>query len=347
MSRATAYNIEPAGPFLAHSLLGRSKSTESGSDLDSTSKGENPERGPLDVWNLKADIERGLHASADDLFHPGTVIGFSRLRGRSPNGNDDDFVGEPPRYLLTNWLHRTPATSTPENRAFIIHPANLTIFSPETLLASLLCHQPPLPRSQAISCLDSVQLFPVFDLAAAVQAINEVSDILHSFWETRQTEDDDHRNQSEAIPHSITLIVAGLDTLTEAVIRASNAVRGTAVLSSVLRTLTQLSRMHRSYLSVVLVNTSGVGSTVRDDAAGTPPQSQRNYDAHQSRDDGIQSMFCLTDEPLFPSLLMRTLDQGIDTHLLVSNTRRAPVVEVIKDRVGSGVGKWCTWEKNQ
>jgi hypothetical protein len=145
----------------------------------------------------------------------------------------------------------------------------------------------------------------------------------------------------------MTLIVAGLDTLTEAVIRASNAMRGTAVLSSALRTSTQLSRMHRPDLSILFVNTSGVGPIVRDNSEGRLPQSQRDPGSQQAPADGLQSMFSVTDGPLFPSLLMRTLDQGIDTHLLMSNTRKVPVVEVIKDRVGSGVGKWCTWSSTR
>ncbi|KAL2860575.1 hypothetical protein BJX68DRAFT_88501 [Aspergillus pseudodeflectus] len=353
----TTSNIEPAGPVLAHSLISSSASFAANRDA-SFLESRDPDPSTSEAWNLKLDIAQGLHSSSN-IFRPGTVVAFSRLRGRLPNDNDDEFVGELPRRLLTDWLRRTPSTiGTPksQNRTFIIHPANLTIFSPEKLLASLLSNQqPPLSRAQAISHLDSVQLFPVFDFAAALQAIDEVSDILRKTWEAHQPQDDhDHEhgneNQHSTPPdtgHSMTLIVAGLDTLTEAVIRASNAMRGTAVLSSALRTSTQLSRMHRPYLSILFVNTSGVGPIVRDNSEGRLPQSQRDPGSHQAPDDGLQSMFSVTDAPLFPSLLMRTLDQGIDTHLLMSNTRNVPVVEVIKDRVGSGVGKWCTWSSTR
>ncbi|KAL4916324.1 hypothetical protein BDW62DRAFT_212051 [Aspergillus aurantiobrunneus] len=343
---------EPAYPILAHSLLQPAASTEDCPEIDSATGHARPEPGLSDNWDLKLDIEKGLH-SPGNIFRPGTVIGFSRLRGRSPDGNDDELIGDLPRHLLTKWLRYTPQSQqiTPNParqnspRTFIIHPPNSTIFSPPKLLASLLSHQPPLSRNRAISLLDSVQLFPVFDFAAAVQAINEVSDTLHTLREDQQ------QQQQETV-----LIIAGLDTFTEAVVRASNAVRGTAVLTSALRTLTQLSRIHRLHLSVLLVNTSGVGPTVRDDADGVYPvpqtqprpqtQAQR-HDELQGRDDGIQSIFCIMDSPLFPSLLMKTLDQGIDTHLLVSDTRRVPVVEVVKDRVGSGLGKWCIWDANR
>lgn len=149
-------------------------------------------------------------------------------------------------------------------------------------------------------------------------------------------------------------MIAGLDTLTESVIRSSNAVRGTAVLTSALRTLTQLSRIHRDYLSILLVNTSGVGpSQYAIGQKEAQDQAQKEQET-QTRNDGVHSIFSVTDAPLFPSLMMRTLDLGIDTHILVSGTdmdmstgngmRKATVVEVIKDRVGVGLGRWCVWD---
>ncbi|KAI9367973.1 hypothetical protein BJX61DRAFT_537631 [Aspergillus egyptiacus] len=360
---------EPAGPILAHSLL-QSSASVTPAGVDVKLQGPRPEPRPSDSWNLEFDIERGLNSSSENVFRSGTVIGFSRLRGETPEGNDDEICGKLPRHLLTTWLRRSSLTSftdstpasTPSvpNRAFIIHPANSTIFSPENLLASLLSTEPKLPRDRAISHLDTVQLFPVFDFAGAVEAINYVSDSLYTLRESQQQQqrqqqqpsEQDNRNP-ETNSHSTLLIITGLDKLTEAVIRASNAVRGTAVLSSLLRTLTQLSRMYRSTLSVLLVNTSGVGPTVLHDSGGGGGGggrghvvTRRDYEISRSRDEGssIQSMFYV-DVPLFPSLLMRTLDQGIDTHLLVSNTRRLHVLEVIKDRVGDGVGKWCVWDR--
>ncbi|KAL4785643.1 hypothetical protein BJX76DRAFT_346837 [Aspergillus varians] len=341
---ATTYKAEPAEPILAHSLL--QQSSEARSEADSASNRTRPDLHPSDKWDLRLDIEKGLHSFPEDVFRPGTVIGFSRLRDGFLDGSDDEFVGELPRHLLTKWLRHTqpqpqpqpPSTTTtpPQTRAFIIHPPNTAIFSPPKLLASLQSHHPPITRNKAISHLDSVHLFPVFDFAAAVQAIHEIADTLSNPSEGQQQQP------------ATTLVIAGLDILTEAVVRASNAVRGTAVLNSALQTLTRLSRVHCSDLSVVLVNTSGVGPTVREDAGAYPnlnPQTlpSGEYERDSTRDEGVQSAFCVMDGPLFPTLLMRTLDQGIDTHLLVSRTRRdlVPVVEVVKDRVGGGVGKWC------
>ncbi|KAL4810331.1 hypothetical protein BDV18DRAFT_156700 [Aspergillus unguis] len=339
---------QPAEPTLAHSLLLEPSSRPSGVTTESVfaSSDQNLDRESSNAWDLKVDIENGLHSTESDVFRSGTVIGFSRLRGKSPEDNEDEFVGELPRHLLTKWLLRsTPTTSptqAPTPKAYIIHPPHITIFSPTKLLSSLQSHSPSLNRQEAITLLDSVQLFPVFDFSSAADAIAEVSERLHAL----------HRSEGQDQKHEQAVIVlAGLDTLTESVIRSSNAVRGTAVLTSALRTLTQLSRMHSARLSIVLVNTSGVGpfqfaQSQAQAQAETQVQSQS-----QSRGDGPHSIFTGTDTPLFPSLLMRTLDLGVDTHLLMSRTnmsmgqgsRAATVVEVIKVRVGAGLGRWTVW----
>ncbi|KAB8257726.1 hypothetical protein BDV32DRAFT_79043 [Aspergillus pseudonomiae] len=184
-------------------------------------------------------------------------------------------------------------------------------------------------------------------MAAAVQAISEVSDALCRYkkeWKSQQTRQVESTGDNDC---RVFLVIAGLDTLTEGVVRASSTVRGTAILSNLLRTLTQLSRMYSSYLSVMLVNTSGLG-TLTSDTHAAPGQMQQGRNPgnnpQTSRENGIHSIFHAS-EKLFPSLLMRTLEQGIDAHLLLSTVKPAHVVEVIKDRVGNGVGRWCIWDK--
>ncbi|KAL5001097.1 hypothetical protein BDV10DRAFT_182659 [Aspergillus recurvatus] len=374
----TTYKVAPASPILASSLL----STESGLPPDRKRPDADPNQ--TSKWDLRFDIEKGLLPSRSasssnehDIFRPGAVIGFSSLRGRSLDGNEDEFVGELPRHLLTTWLRRTlppllgQTSSQPQpqphsrTRTYIIHPQHSTIFSPAKLLSSLVSrsgptsYAPPLSRNAAITLLDAVQLFPVFDFAGAVDAISDVGERLHKIWNDRQQNQNQNENENEKEDKSqqTVVVIVGLDTLTEAVIRSSNAVRGTAVLTSALRTITQLSRMHRDYLSVLLVNTSGIGPSPSMhqhlNQNQSQSQAQREYETRYTRDDGIgiQSMF-YAHVPLFLSLLMKTLDQGVDTHLLMSISdlsmdahRRVavPVVEVIKDRVGGGLGRWCVW----
>lgn len=116
----------------------------------------------------------------------------------------------------------------------------------------------------------------------------------------------------------VVFIIAGLDTLVEGVIRASNPVKGAGVLNAVLRELNSLTRLYARFLSVVLVNTNGLGM------------------AGQQQDYSLSA--------LLPSLLQKTLDQGIDRHLLVSRVGRGAsgrAIDVIKDRVGVGLGMRC------
>lgn len=299
---------------------------------------------------------------------------------------------------------------TKEPNTYIIHPPDLDPFIPESILASLLTtaqnhnhnhnqnqhglHQ--LTREEAISHLDAVQLLPGFDFATTAQSISNVSEALATL-NSRQRQHQHqhqhrhqhrHQHQEETINENgthrpILLIVAGLDVLAENVVRASNPVRAAAMLTTVLRSLVRLDRAYASFLSVLLVNLSGVGgggggvsesrsegdasldsSTLSLTAArrvdGAYSQAVRDevgagggYHARAGEDDGgdgrsVSGANNYNDNgsgmSLFPGLLMKVLDQGVDVHLLSSTVRRVWVVEVVKDRVGGGTGKWCVWD---
>lgn len=238
-----------------------------------------------------------------------------------------------PRHLLIKQLRSIPPS--PQTSAFIIHPGSFEAFAPRTLLddfESCSHDQPGLSREDSIKRLDSVQLFPVHSFVDTAQAIRQVSDVLQETKETQEKSTEPHSSPKSPI----ILIVAGLDYLTEGVIRASNPARGTALLAATLHTLTRLSRVHASYLSIMLVNTDGLGNLNTQTYRGN---------ARQPLEEGIHSIFHSDIPFLFPTLLMKTLDQGIDTHLLVSNVQDTQVVEVIKDRTGAGLGKWGIWEQ--
>ncbi|PWY84469.1 hypothetical protein BO94DRAFT_468350 [Aspergillus sclerotioniger CBS 115572] len=313
----------PAPPVLAHTLLSHGQ-------LAAANPKAEPNQPHTETrnWNLSDDVGKGFQDSPDAVFRSRTVIGFSKLRDiQKEESDDDEYIGQLPRHLLTTHLHQSHSTNT-QTKTYIIHPINFTAFAPKRLLASLLntSHQPTLSRDEAISCLDSVEIFPVYDFQAVAGAIDMISDSI------------DTTTPSQISP--ILIIIAGLDTLAEGIIRASNAVRGAAMLTSVLRTLTQLTRAHASNLSVMLVNTSGLGTMT---SQTTAPRRYPGSLTQIAQGDGIYSAF-RGETSLFPSLLMRMLDQGVDMHLLLSSVGQVPVVEVIKDRVGGHVGRWCVWE---
>lgn len=246
-----------------------------------------------------------------------------------------------PRHLLTTHLLKTPSSSEPS--AFIIHPSNFDAFAPRILLNALqsASSQPAISRDESIARLDSVQLFPVYNFPNAAQAIGKVSDSLQEIQQKRQ-----HSNNT----HPIILIVVGLDTLAEGIVRASNPVKGAALLAATLRNLTRMSRAYGSYLSVILVNTNGLGPPhfeSHQQPEMKQPQVLPEDDTRPAREDGLHSIFQITGPSLLFNLLMRTLDQGIDTHILLSDVKAARVAEVIKERVGSGLGKWGIWTSKQ
>ncbi|KAL1986295.1 hypothetical protein VTN96DRAFT_6663 [Rasamsonia emersonii] len=407
------YAAQPAFPLLASSLLSRychhqnyhnrnhhqeddQKEQNDHDNATATIPATNDAK-PTTAWNLMTDFEKGVRTRDDSdscshIFRCGTTIGFSWLkkegwwnaRGlRSVEQEDQcrERVGELPRRLLASLLLRSKESSrsSPQPKAFIIHPSNSSTFAPETLLQDVLSldrrhHEPAvsslLSRDEAITLLDAVQLLAVYDFPSAVQAISQVSDALHELQQGRRKHPSGEEQEEEE-DEPILLIVEGLDALTESVIRTSNPLRGSALLMPALRTLTHLSRAYASFLSVLLVNTLGLGGTTSAGAYQKPasadntPQSvpitvteDRTRASILNPDDGgLQSIFFRSASAsagswsragagtgsLLPTLLSRTLDQGIDSHLLLSSVKGKSVVEVIKDRTGDGVGKWCVW----
>ncbi|KXG48772.1 uncharacterized protein PGRI_026420 [Penicillium griseofulvum] len=329
-SAPNVYSAEPAFPVLADSLLRRASTENTALSNEKTAKND---------WNLKNDWKEGIQSSKESVFRCGVVLGFSRLRMRSNESNE--YIGQIPRCILTNHLRSLHPSSEPS--AFIIHPQSFEAFAPRTLLNELQSSShdhPGLSRDDAIHRLDSVQLLPIHNFPNAAQAISKVSEALHEIQEKREQRKPTEESPS---PHNpIVLIVVGLDTLAEGIIRASNPARGTAVLTATLRTLTRLSRVHASHLSIILVNTNGLGWDIHQSSAGNTTEDNA---ARQPLEDGIHSIFHSDIPSLFPTLLMKTLDQGIDTHLLLSDLRGAQIVEVIKDRVGTSLGKWGIWNE--
>ncbi|KAF3387208.1 hypothetical protein F1880_000175 [Penicillium rolfsii] len=332
----SVYAAEPAYPVLAHSLLAKAESriTDTGDSANESVQTHD--------WNLKDDWDAGIRPNNSGIFQCGAVIGFSRLRSQSKD--PDEYVGQIPRFLLTSHLLQSPPSSEP--RAFIIFPSNFDALAPRILLNALQsasARQRVLSRTEALQYLDAVQLLPVQNFPNAAQAIAKVSESLQELQETRQ-------NASAEPTQPVLLIAVGLDTLAEGVIRASNPVRGTVLLAATLRNLTRMSRAYSSWLSVLLVNTSGLGPAHFESHHPPDSNSTRNsgdQDARPTGDDGIHSIFQTPGSALLSTLLMKTLDQGIDTHILLSDVKAAQVAEVIKDRVGTGLGKWGIWSSKR
>lgn len=206
-------------------------------------------------------------------------------------------------------------------------------------------------HDEAIELLDSVQTLSVLDFATAVQAISYVSDALNQIQQQRNQlrQNQGQESSSESCNGPILVIIEGIDTLAEGLIRTSSPLRGTALLIPVLRTLTHLSRTYASFLSIMLVNTRVLGSIYTNrhsNASSAPPGQEQQVNADGDRNEGLHSVFLhrATSTALLPTILSRSIDQGIDAHLLLSKVNGRNIIEVIKDRVGRGLGKWCVWD---
>lgn len=259
--------------------------------------------------------------------------------------------------------------SEKKTRVFIIHPIQSTMFAPETLFKGLLEWQnleninKMMSEKEVLVLLDQVELLPVHDFSSATQAISQVSDAISNIREQHRcgsVEDSEEERDDEESrqPPTTLLIIEGLDTMAEDVIHNSNAMRGSAILTPVLRTLTHLSRMHTSFLSILLVNTTALGSLQQQSQSQQISATQTSADDVSGRTTtmgtagGLHSAFAreYTQQHerqvrlLLNTLLSRTLDQGIDIHLLLQVRRGQSLVEVIKDRTGDGLGKWCVWK---
>lgn len=310
----SAHASEPASPKLAHTLLSTPKQpTEPPSGIAHS-----------DPEALKKALETGIQTSPDAFFRSGIVVAFSGLRQDDDRerGHEPEVVGQLPLRLITTHLKcptldQEAITTT---TTFIIHPVHYTVFSAQNLLSSLMASDisSPLTRDEAVSRLDAVEVLPVFDFPAAAQAIGYVSAALREMTKDMQLQ------QQQSNNCRVVLVIAGLDTLVEGVIRASNPLKGAAVLGDALREVTALANLYGQLLSVVLVNTGGLGIS---SSSGGGDGGAVNQDYSLSA--------------LLPSLMQKTLDQGVDRHLLVSRVGKGSsgrVVNVIKDRVGAGLG---------
>ncbi|KAJ5239518.1 hypothetical protein N7468_004137, partial [Penicillium chermesinum] len=324
MATSNVYTTEPAHPVLAFSQLQEPRTS-------------NQQRAPSDPadsnWNLQDDWSTGIEDSKTKVFRYGTVTGFSRLRTRT--NNNDEYIAQIPRFLLIKHLQRLAPSAEPST--FIIYPENFSALAPTSLLKALQSGHRGLSQPEAMKRLDSVQLFPIHHISTAIQAIGQISEQLHQMQDNQAATDPTTRRPP------VMVIVVGLDTLAEGIIRASNPLKGTAVLASTLRTLTRLSRAYASFLSVLLVNTSGLGPAHFTEDNQSQQSRAAAEQSSMSRADGVHSIFQAPGSSLLTTMLMRTLDQGTDTHILLSDVKSAHVAEVIKDRAGPGLGRWGLW----
>ncbi|OAT10376.1 hypothetical protein BDBG_06221 [Blastomyces gilchristii SLH14081] len=365
----------PAPPILASTLL---DSSFQRSNDNRHSGQEEPGRVESALWDLTRDIEEGISLTPNkSVLSCGMVIGISGLQPAAVNGSregvGDDirpWVNEFWQHILTTLLCKYP-TSQAFPKAFVIQYFDSRPLSPHVLYSSLQQRLPDLAPENIESILENIQTRRVYDFDELLEAVSQISDILFELQQRQKTHPE-KKEKGHSYSAPVLLLIEGIDQSLEEIIRRSNPVAGHARLIPLLRTLTVLSRTYASFLSVIIVNsialphirsaassaqTATLTPAPHDTDAGQQPprqpasgqlQQQRQY----SPEVAVRSIFAniprgvgrlskASPTPYYFSVLARSLDQGCDVHLLVSQIQEKMVIEVAKHRVGAEVGRWC------
>lgn len=295
-------------------------------------------------------------------------------------------------HVLVNTLAGIPPSSSSYPRVLLVQFLDNRPVTRGSLFHSLQQRLPGHPSEKIDAMISKVQIYRAFEFNEILETVTRISDTLHNIQQQQKqaatrAEGSDHRasrvSSDEEIEPTL-VILEGIDRSLEEVVRSSNPLAGQAKLTTLLRTLTILSRTYAPFVTIIVVNTISLPAVLN----GPEPQgrgyeaqsaqtlarispadtsAQNNVDAEQRRyrtqpnqryhqqqthpSIPIQPIFAQAPASLplsvprpiapYPSLLARTLDQGFDTHLLISRVQGRIVIEVAKDRVGDHLGRWC------
>jgi len=236
--------------------------------------------------------------------------------------------------ILTSHLisKLAPGTTTPTTSSnvdaiptvYIISPLASSILTAESLHSNLLSRS--LPYEAALQSLDSVSILQVFDLAGLADAISEVADSLHSAQANR----DETTSSKAQVP--VLIILDSVDSLLEDVTRSSGIPRALSLFVPIQRQITHLSRVYSSFLTTLMVTNTSRASTFGSGRSGVMGSGEST------------SAFAGNPSTIGMGIVGRSVDEGTDVQLLAEIIDKKTVVEVVKNRVGGGIGRWGIWE---
>lgn len=219
--------------------------------------------------------------------------------------------------------------STPST--FVIAPTNTSVAS--TIHNLLKTRLPTISEDTCLQLLDTVQIMQYFDLAGLAESLSEVATYLHNFYSGPAPLLPSHGMVSPSKKRHV-LLVDGLCPALESTQRRSGVVQANALAASLLRSVTHLSRSYPSLLVLLSLEVSR-------DARGAKEITSAFSDLGEGTC-GVSP----------GGVLQRALLAGIDTVVLLHDMGDAGledgnlIVEVVKDRVGAGLGQWVVWPKS-
>ena len=280
---------------------------------------------------------KGVDANIpSDLWCKGTICGIS------PQKDVSDV------HELTTWLllhpflgQETTRSSKPLAQAYIIYLHgsfdHSRLFSTLTSDPRSLTCQTSEARSQI---LDSISLLPYFDLAGLAECISEISTLFHKSESSSSSAISRH----SSLP-SISLTILNMPSaFTAALSRGTSSTKALALLSSITGNIRSLSSSQPNVLiiletDVIPLLTSSVHFPTLQ-SAFSHPDLLRPLMQTRSYEQKTGTMLAA----------MRLLDEACDKTVWIHDAggmeedRGRKVVEVLKDRVGKGLGHWGVWE---
>ncbi|OAL35662.1 hypothetical protein AYO20_05043 [Fonsecaea nubica] len=208
--------------------------------------------------------------------------------------------------------------------------------------------------SAALELLKTVRLLQYFDLAGLAESLAEISQELFQRTHATNTSINPEAGKRTS-PHDIVLI-QGLGQTVSATHRRSGLVQSNALLRNLMRNITQIARISRDVLVLVVVplEIGAIRDTQLYQEAAKPRRVQAAIE--------MKSAFAGTNGEalrLYYSgheSLARTLEAALDCIVVAHdgfgrvkevgrpNEREEQVVEVVKDRVGDLMGLWGIWK---
>ncbi|KAI5291015.1 hypothetical protein KEM52_000285 [Ascosphaera acerosa] len=345
---------------LASSMLpASSESTEQSEpwqDKEDEGRGGQKRRAAAADWDIAQSMNNGLvfpclaatgtligtasarcvQCSPSELLSPGRIIGISWLAPSDPGVGHEDlrmlasaFV----EHLLAKHLAQAcgllsmgPISDATPTLAHVVQYYDSRPFDPsslyETVRSYMADHRSELGPVRTEEVLRTCHHRLAMTFPDIVRAVDEVAAQC-----AEQVGQQSSSGPGVILPRL--LIIEGIDHALSEMQRSSSLLAAQAALAPFLRSLARLARSHPADLAIVVVNSDGV-------VRGPAPATIESIFASPDTGDGVPAATAIFSSPVAWSL-----DQTIDTHLLVSNVGVRGVVEVAKDRAGGSLGKWC------
>ncbi|KAK2743670.1 hypothetical protein FQN57_004779 [Myotisia sp. PD_48] len=367
----------PARAVLASALLSSESSAPVDCQIDSGEGVDSKQ------WNLKEDLEDGIslvtggkvvgispiasHPSSTEIGSCDTKYWTSKLSLH--------FL-----IKLVSKSCRRIVSGRPN--AFVIQFYDSNQLSSELLYRSIKQTFPDFSQSELENVLNSIKIFRAFEFGEMLRAVDQVSDMLFHLHQ-QNIEETSAENEVlpqspvlllvEGIDKAAQEIIR-TSTATAANSQLSLLLRTFTILSRtyhshlVVLIVNSIPQSQSQGTTVPGANPSPDTQQVRDHNStdthpSTPSMTVNDYSGELGLpqasavrplglDMPVQSIFVSPRStsrlysrapPRYISPMTRTIDQGIDMHILISAVHNNVIVEVAKDRTGDNTGRWCIY----